>query len=118
MPKITRFGGHSIAGITDTATGSTERDSGFTEDADKVRAHAAERSDDDPPTTFLGDDGGPTGLVAGGDDAPAKDEAPFDPADLSVADVQGLLAECTDAERAAVVEAERNGKNRKGIVGE
>lgn len=124
MPKITRFGGHSIAGITDTATGSTERDSGFTEDTDKVRAQAAERQadapDDDPSSgySYLGDAGEPSGLVAGGDDAPRKDEPPFDPAELKVADVQALLTDCTDEERALVIAAERKGQNRKGITGE
>ena len=56
--------------------------------------------------------------MAGGDDAPAQDEPPFDPGDLSVSDVQGLLAECTDEEKAAVIKAEKAGKNRKGITGE
>jgi hypothetical protein len=125
MPKITRFGGHSIGGITDTATGSTERDSGFTEDTDRVRAQAAERlagdaPDDDPSSgySYLGDDGEPSGLVAGGDEAPAAGEPPFDPSELSVADVQALLAECSDEEKKLVVEAERKGKNRKGVTGE
>jgi len=108
MPKITRFGGHSIAGITDTATGQTEHAAGFTDDTAATQAKAEQ----------LQDDGGEpdTGLVVGGD--VGDEELPFDPSLLSVADVNALLAECSPTEREAVLEAERNDKNRKGIVGE
>lgn len=114
MPKITLYGGATNAGLT-------ERAGGFVENTAGTRAQAVQRQEQAGETSFLGDGGDDSGqveqagLVAGGEPAT---EAPFDPADLSVADVQGLLAECTDAERAAVVEAERNGKNRKGITGE
>ena len=109
MPKVTRFGGHSIAGITDTATGQTERDGGFSDDTAATEAAAAERA--------------AGGLLAGGDGTGNEDNgepvaAPFDPGELSVADVQNLLTECSDAEREAVIAAERAGKNRKGITGE
>lgn len=121
MPKVTLYGGATNAGLT-------ERAGGFVENTAGTRAEAAERqapgTEDGEQTSFLGDGGDDsgqveqTGLVAGGDDAPAKNEPPFDPSDLSVSDVQGLLAECTDEERAAVITAEKAGKNRKGITGE
>lgn len=125
MPKITRYGGHSIAGITDTATGQTETGSGFTDDTEATQFKAAARASDDPTGDGYTDQGlavgsDAPGLVAGGDDAP-KDpaqEPPFDPEQLSVADVNSLLGSASPAEREAVVKAERAGKNRKGIVGE
>jgi hypothetical protein len=42
--------------------------------------------------------------------------APFDPAEHTVAEVLELLGECTDGERAAVVAAERAGKDRSSIT--
>lgn len=97
MPKITRYGGHSIAGITDTATGQTERGRGLVEDTDAIQAKA-------------------DGLIA--DSNSPEVELPFDPGTLSVADVNMLLEDASDDEREAVLQAEREGKNRKGIVGE
>jgi len=110
MPKITRFGGASVAGITDTATGQTASGSGFTDDTEATRVEAAARAGDE----------GTRGLRAGGDDVPddPAQEPPFDPGELSVSDVQALLENASPAEREAVVDAERRGKNRKGIVGE
>jgi len=105
MPKITRFGGHSIAGITDTATGQTETGSGFTDDIATTQAKADQLQDESDK-----------GLVVGGD--ADRLELPFDPSLLSVADVNALLAECSPTEREQVLGAERKDKNRKGIVGE
>jgi hypothetical protein len=48
--------------------------------------------------------------------APEDAVAPFDPAEHTVAEVLELLGECTDGERAAVVAAERAGKNRSSIT--
>ncbi len=126
MPKITAYGGATNAGLT-------ERDGGFVDNVRPARAISdptGDGYDDDgqalggEPVTELGDGGDDsgqveqTGLVAGGDDAPAKNEPPFDPSDLSVSEVQGLLAECTGEEKAAVIAAEKANKNRKGITGE
>lgn len=121
MPKITRFGGHSIAGITDTATGQTETGSGFTDDTEATRLKAAARASDDPTGEGYDDSGQaiggePDGLVVSSDADPT--EPPFDPGELSVVDVQALLESASPAEREAVVKAERGGKNRKGITGD
>ena len=117
MPKITRYGGHSIAGITDTATGQTERGKGLVEDTEKTRLKYAARASDDPTGDGYTDTGDAVGgLVAkraGEDDS----SLPFDPSQLSVADVNALLEDASDAEREAVIEAERKDKNRKGITG-
>lgn len=128
MPKITRYGGHSIAGITDTATGQTETGSGFTDDTEGTQLKAAARASDDPTGEGYDDQGqaiggeppADGGLVAGGDDAPEDpaQEPPFDPGELSVVDVQALLESASPAEREAVINAERGGKNRKGITGD
>lgn len=121
MPKITRYGGHSIAGITDTATGQTETGSGFTDDTEATELKAAARASDDPTGEGYTDDGQAVGadapgLVARTDGDPT--EPPFDPGELSVVDVQGLLESASPAEREAVLKAEKAGKNRKGITGE
>lgn len=113
MPKITRFGGPTNFGLNESA-------SGFSDDVDAVRETAAVRASSDPTGEGYDNEGTPvaqSGLVAGGDEVPEKDEPPFNPSELSVADVQALLEECSDEERERVIEAERADKNRKGIVG-
>ncbi len=44
-------------------------------------------------------------------------DPPFDPSELSVTEVNELLADATDEEKDAVIKAEIAGKNRKGITG-
>lgn len=116
MPKITRFGGHTNAGLTET-------DAGFADDTVRTQARADELA------------GGPT---AANDVPPADPDAverqrlddaaadntddvvdpPFNPSELNVADVNELLAGLDGPEREAVLKAERADKNRKGIVGD
>ncbi len=60
-----------------------------------------------------------------GDDGPAGDPRPtgedaagdgFDPADHTAAEVQAHLADTDDAERDRILDAERDGKNRKSLT--
>lgn len=109
MAKITRANGPSNeAGITRAAFGGhvdaglTERAAGFSDDtASTVQAAADQRPETVPPVT--------------GDGRAASVVAPFDPAEWSVADVIAERSNCTDAEWAAVLKAERAGKDRAGI---
>ena len=123
MPKITRYGGPTNFGLT-------ESEAGFSEDTASIRNQAAVRASSDPTGEGWDNDGEPVagrdltdgdeepaGLVAGGDETPAGDEPPFNPSELSVSDVNGLLEDCSDAEREKALAAERADKNRKGIVG-
>lgn len=48
----------------------------------------------------------------------AKQDAEFDPADHTVAEVQEHLASADDAERERVLAAEKDGKARKGLLEE
>lgn len=122
MPKITRFGGASSAPLNET-------DGGFTDDtAATLKTHGA-RASNDPTGEGFDDTGAP---IAGSDPVQAEKlegerrpnedastvDPPFDPAELSVTEVNELLADATDEERDAVLASERDGKKRKGIIGE
>lgn len=100
MPKITKYGGHTNAGLT-------EKDAGFVDTTAKTTKKAKAK--------LVGEQG--PELVPEPDD-PGTDlvPPPFNPGDLSISDVLALRAECTESEWAAVLEAERNGKNRAGIL--
>lgn len=95
MPKITVYGGPTNFGLNESSAG-------FAENTGAIRAGAEERIAEP--------------LVAGGEE-PEPGEPPFDPGELSVNDVLTLLEDCSDAEAELVLQAERKGKNRKGIVG-
>ena len=84
------FGGHVDAGLT-------ERASGFSDDTAATEQH----QQSEPAVTV---DGRAASVVS-----------PFDPGEYSVSEVMGARSDCKDAEWAAVLEAERNGKNRSGI---
>lgn len=128
MPKITRFGGHTNAGLTDT-------DAGFSDDTVRTQARAdalagGPTAANDIPAGGagpgeLGDDDGADAIErarlaeAGRDNTEDVVDPPFNPSELTVADVNDLLADpdLTDDQREAVLQAERNDKNRAGIVG-
>lgn len=93
MPKITRYGGHTNAGLT-------QRDAGF---VDAAIVHTSMT-----PTLEVEDE------VADTED---DVEAPFDPAGWSVKDVLAERGNCTDAEWEAVLQLEREGSARIGILG-
>lgn len=100
MPKITVFGGHTNAGLT-------EKDGGFTDDTVKTSAKAAKKAAKPEPKEETKPQA----------EAKTETPAPFDPSGMSVRDVRALLAECTEDERAAVLELERKGQNRAGVTG-
>lgn len=130
MPKISRFGGHTNAGLTDT-------DAGFSDDTVRTQARAdalagGPTAANDIPTVGpgagpgeLGDDDGADAIErarlaeAGRDNTEDLVDPPFNPSELTVADVNDLLADpdLTDDQREAVLAAERAGKNRTGILG-
>lgn len=124
MPKITRFGGHTNAGLTDT-------DAGFTDDTVRTQARAdalagGPTAANDIPTGGPGEVGDVEGAdaverqrlaEAGQDNTEDVIDPPFNPSELTVADVNDLIADLSDAEREAVLKAERADKNRTGIVG-
>ncbi len=102
MPKITRYGGHSNAGLT-------EKDAGLTDDT-VATAKTAKAKAEVP--RFVGELG--PELVF----PPAEpSDLPFDPADLTVTDVLDLLKGLSDEDKEKVLDAERNGKARYGILG-
>lgn len=100
LPKITRFGGHSNAGLTEKSAGFVDTTAATTEKA-KAKAEVPSEPDAD-------DHGNPV---------PDVTAPPFDPAELSVAGVLALKADCDDDQWAAVLESERTGKARFGILG-
>lgn len=131
MPKITRHGGPTNFGLN-------ERDAGFIEpaltppadwvrpqnqaDADLQAGAPAVPVDDERTATEFG------GREAGSDweqqdagegdqlEHPEPVEAPFNPGDYSVKDVVAELEGLDAGERNAVIEAERAGKARPGIL--
>lgn len=120
MPKITRFGGHTNAGLTET-------DAGFSDDTVRTQARADElvAGTTDPAAADPGagpevdaDDVERQRLADASEDR-TEDvvDPPFNPSELTVADVNELLSDLTDDEREAVLKAERADKNRAGIVG-
>lgn len=98
MAKITRLGG-----VTDATL------SGLTDDTEKTKAKAKAKDATVTPETAE--------ATATVQKPSTKAEPPFDPAEMSVADVLALLKDCNDTERDAVLEAERGGKARNGILG-
>jgi hypothetical protein len=52
------------------------------------------------------------------DERPAPDGKPYDPAAHSVPQVRAYLARADDAERTRVLDAERAGKARRGVLGD
>ncbi len=99
MPKITRYGGHSNAGLTERVAGFSDTTAATLKTA-KSKAVVPE----------------PTVTVTEPDPEDIPEPPPFDPGEYTVADVLAVRSEYTDTEWATVVTAERNGKNRAGIT--
>ncbi len=95
MPKISRYGGHSNAGLT-------ERDGGFL----PARKDATAAPEPVAASAQIGDA-----------EPEADTAAPFDPNELSVKDVLAMREACTDAEWEAVLLLEQAGSARVGILG-
>lgn len=97
MPKITRYGGQSNAGLT-------EKSAGFVDTTVATVRTAKGKVVVPVPEIVL-------------DPQDVPEPPPFDPGEYTVADVLAVRNDHTEAEWAAVVEAERAGKNRSGITG-
>lgn len=80
-----------------------------------VGADARTGFDPSPPSTLVGSK--PRGNVSAGS-VPDDTTPVFDPADHTVEEVNDHLADADDAEQARVLEAERGGKARVGVLGE
>lgn len=124
MPKITRYGGATNGGLIERASGFTgpapvnvpaewvrpqnQADADLQADAPAVDPERDERvsvQDEDDEQTDE-DDSAPEAVT----------EPPFDPGDYSVKDVVADLPGLSPAERHAVIEAERRGRGRAGIL--
>lgn len=67
------------------------------------------------PASLLG---GTNADDKGEDTDPAPESDEFDPSEHSVAEVEQYLESATEAERERVLAAEKDGKARKGLVGD
>lgn len=95
MAKISKNGGATINVV----------DSGFVDDTERIRTEAAARTADEPQTEQP-----PV-------ERPVLRSLPFDPSDYTVGDVQDLLRDMDQADAELVLEAERSGLKRKGLIG-
>lgn len=119
MPKISKFGGPTNFGLNEAEAGFVEPP--LTPPADWVRPQNQADADlqdgapvvTDPQRTAGDDEVSEAGQKDG---QAASVAAPFDPKDYSVKDVVAELDGMDPAERNAVIEAERSGKARPGIL--
>lgn len=76
--------------------------------------NAPEKPEDEAPADSTGE--GESGPETGDEDLIGATTTDFDPGEHTVDEVQAHLKDASDAERARVLELERDGKGRSGIL--
>ncbi|MEU0465024.1 hypothetical protein ABZ215_13555 [Amycolatopsis sp. NPDC006131] len=116
MPKITVHGGASNANTETTVEIHGEVIDGRHGEREPLPEFDAttERVTEPVEQEATGDEAAEQ--EATGDEAAGAE--PFDPGDHTVTEVMAYLDDADDVERARVLDAEKAGKNRRGIVGE